>query len=91
MSKEISYSEAREHLKDHFDYICNNSETVFVARRNGDDVVMMSRKDYDSINETLYLLSSSKNRKILNSAVKNLGKGKRITLKSSKELDKFFA
>ena len=91
MSKEISYSEAREHLKEHFDYICNNSETVFVARRNGDDIVMMSRKDYDSINETLYLLSSSKNRKHLNSAIKNLGKGKKVTLKSQKDFDKFFA
>ncbi len=91
MSKEISYSEAREHLKNHFDYICNNNETVFVTRRNGDDVVMMSRKDYDSLAETLYLLSSSNNRKHLTNSIKNSGKGKKITLKSSKDFDKFFA
>jgi antitoxin YefM len=91
MSKEISYSEAREHLKDHFDYICNNSEAVFVNRRNGDDVVMMSRKDYDSIAETLYLLSGVNNRKILLSAIKNSKKGKKVVLKSKKDFDKFFA
>ena len=91
MSKEVSYSDAREHLKTYLDYVVQNSETLIITRKNSDDVVMMSRKDYDSLEETLYLLSSPKNRKQLLSAIKSEGKGKRVTLKSQKDIDKFFA
>jgi antitoxin YefM len=90
MSKEISYSDARDHLKSHLDYVTQNSEMLIITRKNNEDVVMMSRKDYDSLEETLYLLSSPKNRKNLLSAVKNQGRGKRVTLKSQKDIDKFF-
>lgn len=91
MSKEVSYSDAREHLKSYLDYVVHNSETLIITRKNSDDVVMMSRKDYDSLEETLYLLSSSKNRKHLLNAIKNEGKGKRVVIKSKKDLDKLFA
>jgi antitoxin YefM len=91
MSKEVSYSDAREHLKTYLDFVVQNSETLIITRKNSEDVVMMSRKDYESMEETLYLLSSSKNRKHLLDAIKNEGKGKRVTLKSKKDFDKFFA
>ena len=58
MSKEVSYSDAREHLKTYLDFVVQNSETLIITRKNNEDVVMMSRKDYDSMEETLYLLSS---------------------------------
>jgi antitoxin YefM len=91
MSKEVSYSDAREHLKTYLDYVVQNSETLIITRKNNDDVVMMSRKDYDSLEETLYLLSSPKNRKVLLSAIKNEGKGKSVTFKSRKEIEEFFS
>jgi antitoxin YefM len=91
MSKEVSYSDAREHLKTYLDFVVQNSETLIITRKNSEDVVMMSRKDYDSMEETLYLLSSPKNRKHLMTAIKNEGKGNRVTLKSKKDIDKFFA
>ncbi|NBV06370.1 MAG: type II toxin-antitoxin system Phd/YefM family antitoxin [Proteobacteria bacterium] len=91
MSKQVSYSDAREHLKTYLDFVVQNSETLIITRKNNEDVVMMSRKDYDSMEETLYLLSSTKNRKRLLSAIKNEGKGKSVTFKSKKEMDKFFA
>lgn len=91
MSKEVSYSDAREHLKTYLDYVVQNSETLIITRKNNDDVVMMSRKDYDSLEETLYLLSSPKNRKNLLSAIKNQGKGNPVTFKSKKAMHKFFA
>jgi len=89
MSKEVSYSDAREHLKTYLDYVVQNSETLIITRKNSDDVVMMSRKDYDSLEETLYLLSSPKNRKHLLSSIKNQGKGS-VTFKSRKEIEEFF-
>ncbi len=90
MSKEVSYSDAREHLKTYLDFVVNNSETLIITRKNSDDVVVMSRKDYESMEETLYLLSSAKNRNHLLSEVKNIKKGKSVTFKSKKEMDKFF-
>jgi antitoxin YefM len=90
MSKEVSYSDAREHLKTYLDFVVQNSETLIITRKNNEDVVMMSRKDYDSMEETLYLLSSAKNRKHLLSEVKNIKKGNSVTFKSKKEMDKFF-
>jgi antitoxin YefM len=90
MSKEVSYSDAREHLKTYLDFVVQNSETLIITRKNSEDVVMMSRKDYDSMEETLYLLSSAKNRKHLLSEVKNIKKGNSVTFKSKKEMDKFF-
>ena len=82
MSKEVSYSDAREHLKTYLDFVVQNSETLIITRKNNEDVVMMSRKDYDSMEETLYLLSSAKNRKHLLNEVKNIKKGNSVTFKS---------
>ena len=34
---------------------------LFVTRSGGEDIVVMSKSDYDGIQETLHLLSSPKN------------------------------
>ncbi len=88
--KAVSYSEARNNLKTYLDYVNDNHDTVTIVRQNGNNIVMMSEDDYNSINETLYLLSSSNNRKNLMDAIKNKGKGKSITLKSKEDIKKFF-
>jgi antitoxin YefM len=88
--KAVSYSEARNNLKTYLDYVNDNHDIVTIVRQNGSNIVMMSEDDYNSINETLYLLSSSNNRKHLMDAIKNKGKGKSITLKSQTDIDKLF-
>ncbi|MFT6221670.1 MAG: antitoxin YefM [Candidatus Endobugula sp.] len=40
-----------------------------VTRRNGDDVVVISKKDYSSMLETFHLMRSPTNAKRLNEAV----------------------
>jgi len=90
MSKTISYTEARDHLKSYLDYVTQNSEPIFITRKSGGDVVMMSKSDYNSLEETLYLLSSAKNRNHLIKAIKNEGKGKRLLLKSKKNIENLF-
>ncbi len=89
MSKTISYSDAREHLKTYLDYTIQNNDPIFITRKNGGDAVLMSKNDYNSIEETLYLLSSEKNRKHLTKALS--GKGKKNILKSKKDIEKLFA
>jgi len=88
MSKEVTYSDAREHFKTYLDYVTDNSDPIIIKRKNGDDVMIISRKDYDSLEETLYLLSSPKTRERLLKALNSKKKG--VTLKSKKEINQFF-
>ena len=61
----VSYTEARDHLKDIIDTVTKDHVTVCIKRRNGENAVVMSESDYRSLRETLYLLSSPVNAKRL--------------------------
>lgn len=65
MSDQISYSELREHLKSHLDYVCDTNSVLRVTRRKGQEVVILSREDFDAMEETAYLLRSPANAKRL--------------------------
>ena len=56
-----TYSNFRQHLKTFMDAVFTSRSPLFVTRSNGEDVVVMSKADYESIQETLYLLGSAKN------------------------------
>ncbi len=86
----ISYSEARNNLKTYLDYVDQNHDAVTIVRQNGGNIVMITEDDYNSINETLYLLSSKNNRKNLLDAIKNKGKGKRVIVKSQDDIKNLF-
>jgi len=43
---------------------------LFVTRSNGEDVVVLSKNDYEGIQETLHLLSSPKNAQRLKDSIK---------------------
>lgn len=50
----VAYSNFRKGLKDFFKQVNNNSEPLIVTNKHSDDnVVVMSKTDYDSIIETL--------------------------------------
>ncbi len=57
----ISYSELRQTLKAQMDKVCADRAPLLVTRQNGDPVVMMSLAEYESLEETLHLLSSPAN------------------------------
>ncbi len=73
----ITYTTARANLAATMDRVCENHEPVIITR-NEQSVVMMSLKDYNSIEETAYLLRSPKNAlRLLESIVEiESGKGK---------------
>jgi antitoxin YefM len=69
MPRAVSYSQLRAELKSVLDEVCDNHEPVYVTRRRGGDVVILSREDYESLDETAHLLRSPANAKRLMEAV----------------------
>ncbi len=57
----ISYTSLRQNLSSVLNDIELNKEVYYVERKQHADVVVIARDDYDSIMETLHLLSSKKN------------------------------
>ena len=51
---------------------------LFVTRSKGEDVVVLSKSDYESMQETLYLLSSPKNAERLARGLEEYKKGEGI-------------
>ena len=74
----ISYSTARAKLADTMDRVCDDHEPIIITRNGEQAVVMMSLEDFNSLEETAYLLRSPKNaRRLLESRTAlETGKGK---------------
>ena len=75
----INYSELRKSLKKNLDLTCESHETVIIHRPGGKSVVMVSLEDYNSINETDYLLSTEANAKALHKSIEDVKAGKNLT------------
>jgi antitoxin YefM len=80
-----TYSNFRAGLKRKLDKITDDHDILIVSRKGNKDVVVMSLKDYNSLNETLYLLSSKANAEQLRLGIKQLKEGK-IVKKALKDL-----
>ena len=71
-----TYSNFRQHLKSFMEKVLESHAPLFVTRSNGADVVVMSKEGYESIQETLYLLSSFKNAERLARGIREYEAGK---------------
>lgn len=57
----VSYSEARSSLKSVLDAVADDQDITVISRRDGADAVVMSLEHYQSVMETLHLVSSPAN------------------------------
>lgn len=69
----MSYSEVRQNLAKVMSPVCDCHESLIITRPNAPSVVLMSREEYNSILETLYLLHSPANVPACGSALTQQG------------------
>lgn len=72
---ETSFSRLRQQLKSFCDRTVADREPIRVRRRNGQDVVLLSADEFDSLLETAHLLSSPRSAARLLSALSKARKG----------------
>ena len=56
-----TYTSFRQNLKSFLDKVLINHSPLFVTRSSGEDVVVLSKSDYESMQETFYLIKSPNN------------------------------
>ena len=72
----LTFSEARASLKTVMDNVCKDHTPAIVTRVSGEHVVMLSLADFNSMEETLHLLSSANNASRLMESIAQLKAGK---------------
>jgi antitoxin YefM len=73
-----NYSEFRKELKDYLDSVELNNETLIIKRGSGKGAVLISLEEYNSIMETLHLLSSKKNAQRLYESIEQMQSGRTV-------------
>ena len=74
----ITYSAARANLAKTMDRVCDDHEPLIITRNGERSVVLLSLEDYNSLEETAFLLRSPANARRLLSSVAQLTAGQGI-------------
>jgi antitoxin YefM len=81
-----NYTEFRTSLKKFLDQVEENNETLIIKRGTGKGTVMISLDEYNSIMETVHLLSSKSNADRLHESIRQMKEGKVVHHKLIEEL-----
>lgn len=68
----IVYSNARNNLRSLIDKVCDDLDEYMISTKDNKTAVLLSYDEYTSMKETLYLMSSRKNRERLDDAVEQI-------------------
>jgi len=72
----ISFSEARDRLKQVIDQVVDDADVAVITRRDAPDAVVMSLETFNSWQETVHLLKPPANAAHLSKSIKQLHQGK---------------
>jgi antitoxin YefM len=72
----VNVSDFRQNLAAHLDDVTESQAPLFVTRGKGKGVVVIAESEYESMAETLHLLSSPKNAARLRKSIADLDSGK---------------
>ena len=73
-----NFTEFRTELKKFLDNVENNQETLVIKRKSGKGAVVISLDEYNSIMETVHLLSSKVNADRLYESIQQMKNGETI-------------
>jgi len=76
--KAANFTEFRTNLKQFLDDVENNNETLVIKRGAGHGAVLISLDEFNSILETVHLLSSKVNADRLYESIKQMKTGKSV-------------
>lgn len=79
--KAANFTEFRTKLKQYLDEVENNNETLIIKRGSGKGAVLLSLDEFNSILETVHLLSSKTNADRLYESIKQMKSGKKVIKK----------
>ena len=71
----VSFTDARNRLKSVLDKTVEDADIAIITRRNAEDAVVMSLDYYNSLMETVYLLTSPANAAHLATSIREFRRG----------------
>ncbi len=80
----VAYSDFRQNLKAYLDKVFKHHTPLYVTRTGGENIVVLSESDYESLMETFHLMKSPKNARRLQRAVEQYKWGEGIGQKQTK-------
>ncbi len=72
----ITYTQASQNFTKVMNKVCDHRAPIIITRESERSVVIMSLEDYNTLEETMYLLRSPKNAQRLYKALDELKEGK---------------
>ncbi len=74
----VSLSDFRANIASHLDKLEQDRDHLVVSRQGHEPVVVLPLKDWQGMEETLYLLSTKANREMLSASIAELDAGRGI-------------
>jgi antitoxin YefM len=72
----ISVNEAKQNLEKVIERVIDDAEPAVLRTESGEEVVLLSKNDFNSWNETVYLLSSPANAAHLTKSIEEANAGR---------------
>lgn len=71
----VNYTTLRNNMKDCFDKVTDEYETMVVTRKNNENIIILSEETYNNLMENLHVLGSKENYDWLMESKKQLEQG----------------
>lgn len=78
MARHVSMTDLRANMAKYFDEVEADHAELVVTRQGREPLVLMTLSDFESMNETMYLLSSPANARMLRESIAELEAGKGV-------------
>lgn len=74
----ITYTQARQNFTSTMKKVCDDHVPLIITRKSEPPVVMMSLEDYNSMEETMYLMRSPENANRLSKAISDINASQKV-------------